>query len=154
MLRKTGKQCPLRKAQKIRLEGMNVLTGVRDPGLLHGTRSEPEAELHLGHVEVMSEEIRTNLEGSIHATADNREADLHQFIPSEGIPHMHPGPKRMNYTSVQSVSLTVSEKSACTPALQKLDQRIKSIPEARTWIHGSQITILQSRFTKELTWKQ
>ena len=74
--RKTGKQCLPRKAQQIKLEGMNILTGMRDLGLLHGTRSKPEAELHLGHVEVMPEEIGMNPEGCIQATTDTGEADL------------------------------------------------------------------------------
>ena len=77
MQRETGKQCPLRKAQKIKLEGMNILTGARDHGLPHETRKGPEAELHPGPVEETPTEARMNPEGRIHATADIGEANLH-----------------------------------------------------------------------------
>src|SRR5664279_310103 len=145
MLRKTGERCLLRKARQIKLEGMNIITGARDHGLLHETRNGPEAELRLGPVEEMPTKTGMNPGERTRVTADTGEADLRPFIPSEGILRTHLETKRMIYILGQNALLIVSAKSPCIPALQKSDQRIKSIPEAQTRIHGYQITILPSR---------
>ena len=154
MQRETGKQCLLRKAQQIRLESMNILTDAIGHGPLVETKKGPEAELHLGLGEVMLTETGMNPGRRTHVTADTGEADLRQFIQSEGIPRTHLEMKRTNYTSVQSVLLIVFVELPCIPALARSDQRIKSIQEAQTRIHGCRITILPSKLTEELTRKQ
>ena len=76
MPRKTGKQCLLRKAQQTKLEGMNILTGVRDPGHHQGITSGPETGLRHDPKEAMPEEIGMSHEEQICVTVDTNETDL------------------------------------------------------------------------------
>ena len=116
MQRKTGKQCLLRRAQQIKLEGMNILTGAKDHGLPHETRKGPEAELHPGLVVKMPTKTEVNPKGRTHVTTDIEEADLRQFILLEGIPCMHLQKRRTICTSDQNASLIAFAKSPCIPA--------------------------------------
>ena len=98
MQRKTGKQCLPRRAQQIKLEGMNILTGAKDHGLPHETRKGPEAELHQGPVVEIPTKTKANPKGHTHETAGIEEVDPRQFILSEDIPCTHLQKRRTIYS--------------------------------------------------------